>query len=95
MKMADFRSLERYIKTISAHDRLDRDEVKGLVIQVIFEESRGAADIPVQVFVAYDDPIYATIYNAVRAKYDAAKAEADVKVNEFTGKLVDSRTLTQ
>ena len=87
MKLKDLRALERPLKVVEAHDRLAKDDVKGLTIQVIFEgTSRGGADAPVQMFIPYDDDGYATIMGVMQPKLDAAKADADAKIAAFAAK---------
>lgn len=87
MKLKDLRALERPMKVAEFHDRLAKDDVKGLTVQVVFEgPGRGNADVNVPMFVPYEDAAYATIMGALQPKLDEVKADADAKLAAFKAK---------
>ncbi len=90
MKLADLRILEKNLRAVEAHNRLARhDDVKGLMIQVVFEDNR-QGDTPVQLFIAPDHADYDKVMAVVDATVGEVRAQADAKVAELSAKLADS-----
>ena len=88
MRMKELRELERQIKTVEAAERLERDYVKGVTVQVIFDSpARGGQDANVQVFFADGTDECATILGVVQGKVAESKADAEGKLNAAKAKF--------
>lgn len=89
MKLKELRELERHIKVIEAAVRLEREDIKGLSVQVVFDSPArpGGQDIPVQFFIPADSGEYQTIFPVLEAKVSESKVEAEGKLETFKTKF--------
>lgn len=87
MKMAELRILEKNMRAVEAHKRLERgDDMKGITVQAIFEDSR-QGDGPVQVFLPADTPEFSTVMGVLSGVLDKVKVDAEAKVRAMSEKL--------
>lgn len=95
MKLSDLRVLERHLKVQEAAKRLDRDDIKGLTVQVIFDGQSRGNDVPVQMFIAPEHPSYETVLAVVQEQIAAAKTDADAKVEAMTAQIAEAAVVAK
>ena len=94
MKAGDVLALQKNLAIQAAYKRLqNEDEIKGISLQVIFDQSL-PGEQPLQIFIGADDPDYAAVKQVVDSKMSVGKAAADEQVATLSTKLSDAVAAT-
>ena len=89
MKLKDLRELQRHVEIVTAAERIDQEDIKGLSVQVIFEGSR--TDVPqVQIFVAESDPAYSKIMDVIKDRVRAQASDSQSRISDVKAKFAAS-----